>query len=79
MEQLTLTAARCYRRDGALVVIERVLRRATRRRMRNTDRRHVVLVIQRVILSATIVGVTAFASRLTLLLWLISLVCWQQA
>jgi heme O synthase-like polyprenyltransferase len=46
---------------GALLVIGRVLRRATRRRMRNTDRRHVVLVIQRVILWATIVGVTAFA------------------
>jgi hypothetical protein len=46
---------------GALVVIGRVVRRATRRRMRNTDRRHVVLVIQRVILWVTIVGVTAFA------------------
>jgi Mechanosensitive ion channel len=46
---------------GALVAIGRVVRRATRRRMRNTDRRHVVLVIQRVILWATIVGVTAFA------------------
>lgn len=46
---------------GALVGIGRVGRSMTRRRMRNTDRRHVILVIQRVVLWAAIAGVTTFA------------------
>ena len=46
---------------GALVVIGAVVRRVTRRHMRDTDRRHIALVIQRVVLWSTIVAVTAFA------------------
>ena len=46
---------------GALVIIGAVVRRMTRRHMRDTDRRHIALVIQRVVLWSTIVGVVAFA------------------
>ncbi len=46
---------------GALVIIGAVVRRVTRRHMRDTERRHIVLVIQRVVLWSTIVIVTAFA------------------
>ena len=46
---------------GALVIIGAVVRSVTRRHMRDTERRHVVLVIQRVVLWSTIVIVTAFA------------------
>lgn len=52
---------------GALVIIGAVVRRVTRRDMRDTERRHIALVIQRVVLWSTIVAVTAFsfASDLT--------------
>jgi small-conductance mechanosensitive channel len=46
---------------GALVIIGAVVRRVTRRHMRDTDRRHIALVIQRVVLWSTIVAVAAFA------------------
>jgi Mechanosensitive ion channel, beta-domain len=46
---------------GALVIIGAVLRRGTRRHMRDTDRRHIALVIQRVVLWSSIVAVAAFA------------------
>ena len=52
---------------GLLVVLGAVVRRATRRHMHDTDRRHVVLVIQRVVLwfSIVVVAAFAFASDLT--------------
>jgi small-conductance mechanosensitive channel len=52
---------------GALAIIGAVVRRATRRHMRDTDRRHIILVIQRVALWATIIVIAAlaFASDLT--------------
>ncbi len=52
---------------GALMIIGAVVRRVTQRHMRDTERRHIVLVIQRVVLWSTIVIVTAFvfASDLT--------------
>ena len=37
------------------------MRRVTRRHMGDTERRHIALVIQRVVLWSTIVAVTAFA------------------
>lgn len=46
---------------GALVIIGTLARRATRRHVRDADRRHIMLVIQRVVLWFTIVLVTAFA------------------
>jgi len=46
---------------GALVIIGTLARRATRRHVRDADRRHIMLVIQRVVLWFTIVVVTAFA------------------
>ena len=46
---------------GALVVIGASSRRATRRHVRDADRRHIMLVIQRVVVWFTIVVVTAFA------------------
>ena len=46
---------------GALVIVGAVVRRVTRRHMRDTDRRHIVLVIQRVVVWSSIVGVAAFA------------------
>jgi mechanosensitive ion channel-like protein len=46
---------------GALVMIGTVVRRATRRHMHDTERRHIILVIQRVVLWFTIVVVAAFA------------------
>ena len=46
---------------GALVIIGAIVRGVTRRHMRDTDRRHVVLVIQRVVLWSSIVAVAAFA------------------
>jgi small-conductance mechanosensitive channel len=46
---------------GALVIIGAVLRRGTRRHMRDTDRRHIALVIQRVVLWSSIGAVAAFA------------------
>jgi mechanosensitive ion channel-like protein len=46
---------------AALVLIGAVVRRVTRRHMGDTEGRHIVLVTQRVILWATIVGVAAFA------------------
>jgi Mechanosensitive ion channel len=46
---------------GALVIIGAVLRRGTRRHMRDTDRRHIALVIQRVVLWFSIAAVAAFA------------------
>ena len=46
---------------GALVILGAVVRRVTRRYMRDADRRHIALVIQRVVLWATIVAVCAFA------------------
>ena len=52
---------------GALVMIGAVVRRATRRHVHDADRRHIILVIQRVVLWFTIVVVAgfAFASDLT--------------
>jgi hypothetical protein len=52
---------------GVLVMIGAVVRRATRRHMQDTERRHIILVIQRVVLWFTIVVVAAlaFASDLT--------------
>ncbi len=52
---------------GALVIIGAVVRRVTRRYMRDTERRHIALVFQRVVLWSTIVAVAAlaFASDLT--------------
>lgn len=52
---------------GALVLIGTIVRRLTRRHMGDTEGRHVVLVIQRVVLWVTIVAVSAlaFASDLT--------------
>lgn len=52
---------------GALLIIGAVVRRVTRRYMRDTERRHIALVIQRVVLWSTIVAVAgfAFASDLT--------------
>jgi Mechanosensitive ion channel len=46
---------------GALVILGAVMRRLTRRNMRETDRRHVILVIQRLLVWAAIVLVAAFA------------------
>jgi len=46
---------------GALVMIGAVVRRATQRHMHDTERRHIILVIQRVVLWFTIVVVAAFA------------------
>jgi len=46
---------------GALVIIGTLARKATRRHVRDADRRHIMLVIQRVFLWFTIVVVTAFA------------------
>lgn len=46
---------------GALVIIGTLARRATRRHVRDADRRHIMLVIQRVVLWFTIVVFTAFA------------------
>ena len=46
---------------GALMIIGAVARGGTRRHMRDTDRRHIVLVIQRIILWSAMVTVTAFA------------------
>jgi Mechanosensitive ion channel, beta-domain len=46
---------------GALVILGAGIRRLTRRHMRETDRRHVILVIQRLILWASMVLVAAFA------------------
>ena len=46
---------------GALVLIGPVVRRVTRHHMGNTEGRHVVLVVQRVVLWATIAAVAAFA------------------
>ena len=46
---------------GALVITGAIVRRVTRRHMRDNDRRHIVLVIQRVVLWFSIVGVAAFA------------------
>jgi hypothetical protein len=46
---------------GALVIIGAVVHRVTRRHMGDTDRRHIALVIQRVVLWFTIVVVAAFA------------------
>lgn len=45
----------------ALVVIGAVMRRVTRRQMGDSDRRHIILVIQRVVLWVAIVVVAAFA------------------
>ena len=46
---------------GALAIIGAVVRTLTRRHMRDTDRRHIVLVIQRVVLWSSFVGVAVFA------------------
>jgi len=46
---------------GSLVIVGAVVRRVTRRYMRDTDRRHIALVVQRVVLWSTIVAVAAFA------------------
>ncbi len=46
---------------AALVIIGALLRRVTRRHMRDTDRRHIALVIQRVVLWSSIGAVAAFA------------------
>jgi hypothetical protein len=46
---------------GSLVLIGAVVRRATRHHMRDTEGRHIALVIQRVVLWSTIVAVAAFA------------------
>ena len=46
---------------GSLAIIGAVVRRGTRRHMRDTERRHIALVIQRVVLWSTIVAVAAFA------------------
>ncbi len=46
---------------GALVIIGAVLRRVTRRYTRDTDRCHIALVIQRVVLWSSIGAVAAFA------------------
>jgi ABC-type Fe3+-siderophore transport system permease subunit len=45
----------------ALVVIGAVMHSMTRRHMRDTERRHIILVMQRVVLWATIVVIAAFA------------------
>src|SRR5271165_3582186 len=52
---------------GALLMIGALVRRATQRHMQETERRHIILVIQRVVLWFTIVVVAifAFASELT--------------
>jgi len=52
---------------GALLTIGALLRRATQQHMHETERRHIILVIQRVVLWFTIVvvAVFAFASELT--------------
>lgn len=46
---------------AALVLIGALVRTLTRRHMRDTDRRHIVLVIQRVVLWSGIVMIAAFA------------------
>jgi hypothetical protein len=46
---------------GALVMIGALVKRATRRHMHDTERRHIILVIQRVVLWFTIAVVAAFA------------------
>jgi hypothetical protein len=46
---------------GVLLMIGAVMRRATRRHMRDSERRHVMLVIQRVALWSTIIIIVAFA------------------
>lgn len=46
---------------GALAITGSVVRRLTRRHMRDIDRRHVALVIQRVVLWSSFIGVAAFA------------------
>jgi Mechanosensitive ion channel len=52
---------------GGLVIIGAVVRRATRRHMRDSDSRHIILVIQRLVLWTTIIIVASFsfASDLT--------------
>jgi hypothetical protein len=45
----------------ALVLMGAIVRRLTHRQMRDTDRRHILLVIQRVVLWSGIVAVAAFA------------------
>jgi len=44
-----------------LVMIGAVMRRATRRHMHDSERRHIILVIQRVVLWFTIIVIVAFA------------------
>ena len=46
---------------GALLMIGALVRRATQRHMQETERRHIILVIQRVVLWFTIVVVAVFA------------------
>src|SRR5262252_6995814 len=46
---------------AALVIFGTVVRRLTRHHMRDTERRHIALVIQRIVLWSIIVGVAAFA------------------
>jgi Mechanosensitive ion channel len=46
---------------AALVIIGAVVRKITREHMGDTERRHIILVIQRVVLWATIVFICAFA------------------
>lgn len=46
---------------GAHVIIGAVVSRVTRRYMRDTERRHIALVFQRVVLWSTIVAVAALA------------------
>jgi prefoldin subunit 5 len=46
---------------GVLLIIGAVGRKWTRRHMQNTERRHILLVIQRVVLWSTMVAVAAFA------------------
>jgi hypothetical protein len=51
---------------GALVIISNLARSATRQHVRDADRRHTLLVTQRVVLwfSILVVGAFAFASDL---------------
>jgi hypothetical protein len=46
---------------AALMITGAIVRRVTRRHVRDTERRHIVLVIQRVVLWSSIVAVAAFA------------------
>lgn len=61
---------------GALFVIGAIARRATRRHVRDVERRHVMLVVQRVVLWFTmvVVGAFAFASDWTSLATFLGLV-----